>query len=60
MKPLKTKVSITLDSDILDIIKELAEHEQDDRSLSQYINLIMKEHLKAHNIVLPTEKKDNK
>jgi len=58
MKPLKTKVSITLDSDILDIIKGLAE--QDDRSLSQYINLIMKEHLKAHNIVLPTEKKDNK
>lgn len=37
MKPLKTKVSITLDSDVLDLIKELAE--QDDRSLSQYISI---------------------
>jgi hypothetical protein len=54
MKPLKTKVSITLDSDVLDLIKELAE--QDDRSLSQYINLVIKEHLKAHN-VLPSESK---
>lgn len=56
MKSLKTKISITLDSDMLDVIKELAE--QDDRSLSQYINLIIKEHLKAHNTVLPTEKTD--
>lgn len=52
MKPLKQKVSITLDSDVLELIKELSE--QDDRSLSQYINLVIKEHLKAHN-VLPLE-----
>lgn len=45
MKPLKSKVSITLDSDIIEKIKQLAE--QDDRSFSQYINMILKEHLKA-------------
>lgn len=45
MKPLKAKISITLDSDILDILKTLAE--EDDRSLSQYINLIVKEHVKT-------------
>lgn len=44
MKPLKTKVSITLDTDIIDSIKELAE--KDDRSFSQYINLVLKEYLK--------------
>ena len=41
MKPLKSKVSITLDSDIIEKIKQLAEN--DDRSFSQYINLILKE-----------------
>ena len=45
MKPLKEKISITIDSDILEIIRE--EAEQDDRSLSQYINIILKEHIKA-------------
>lgn len=44
MKPLKTKVSITLDSDIIEKLKQLAE--EDDRSFSQYINLILKEHIK--------------
>ena len=44
MKPLKEKISITIDSDILAEIKDLAE--RDDRSLSQYINLILKEHVK--------------
>ncbi len=42
-KPLKTKVSITLDNELVDKIKELAE--KDDRSFSQYINLVLKEHL---------------
>lgn len=41
MKPLKTKVSITLDVDIVEAIKVLAE--EDDRSFSQYINLVLKE-----------------
>ena len=44
MKPLKEKISITIDSQILIEIRELAE--EDDRSLSQYINLVLKEHLK--------------
>ena len=43
MKPLKSKVSITLDSDVIEKIKLLSE--KDDRSFSQYINLILKEHL---------------
>lgn len=44
MKPLKTKVSITLDSDIVESIKKYAE--EDDRSFSQYINLVLKEWIK--------------
>lgn len=43
MKPLKNRVSITLDGDIIQKIKELAE--EDDRSFSQYINMILKEHI---------------
>ena len=43
MRPLKEKVSITLDSDVVQRIKELAE--ADDRSFSQYINMILKEHV---------------
>ena len=44
MKNLKNKESITLDADIIEKIKELAE--KDDRSFSQYINLILREYLK--------------
>ena len=47
MKPLKQKVSITLDEDIIKKLKELSE--ECDRSLSQYINLVLKEHLKNIN-----------
>ena len=43
MKPLKTKVSITLDTDVLAKVKDLAE--SDDRSFSQYVNLVLKEHI---------------
>lgn len=43
MKPLKSKVSVTLDSDIIERVKQLAE--EDDRSFSQYINLVLKNHL---------------
>lgn len=41
MKPLKEKVSITLDSDIVKVIKEMAE--KDDRSFSQFVNKVLKE-----------------
>ncbi|MEH2941603.1 CopG family transcriptional regulator [Lachnospiraceae bacterium KK002] len=47
MKPLKIKVSITLDEEIINEIKKLAE--QDDRSFSQYVNLVLKEYLKEKN-----------
>lgn len=47
MKPLKNKVSITLDSDVIEAIKSLAE--KDDRSFSQYINVVLKEYLKNTN-----------
>lgn len=43
MKPLKSKVSITLDEDVIQLIKELAE--KDDRSFSQYINMVLKEYI---------------
>ena len=41
MKPLKSKVSITLDDDLIQKIKVLAE--EDDRSFSQYINMVLKD-----------------
>ena len=43
MKPLKTSVSITLDGPVLEEIKQLAD--MDDRSLSSYINQVLKGHL---------------
>ena len=42
-KPLKSKVSITLDEEVIRRIKELAE--ADDRNFSQYINLVLKKHI---------------
>ncbi|MCI9367040.1 MAG: toxin-antitoxin system protein [Oscillospiraceae bacterium] len=44
MKPLKTRISITLDDPIYQKIKGLAEY--DDRSVSSYINLALRDHLK--------------
>lgn len=44
MKPLKKKISITIDQDVLE--KARIEAEKDDRSLSQYINLILRDYLK--------------
>ena len=43
MKPLKSKVSITLDEHTIIEIKGLAE--EDDRSFSQYVNMILREYL---------------
>lgn len=47
MKPLKEKISITIDSDLLERLR--LEAEEDDRSLSQYINIVLKEHIKKMN-----------
>ncbi|MDE6907699.1 MAG: toxin-antitoxin system protein [Lachnospiraceae bacterium] len=44
MRALKSKVSITLDANIITVLKTLAE--EDDRPLSQYINTILKKYLK--------------
>lgn len=46
MKPLKEKISITIDGDILEKLRLEAEY--DDRSLSQYINIILKEHIRKN------------
>lgn len=54
MKPLKTKVSITLDTDIIEKVKELAD--KDDRSFSQYINVILKEFLLKNNCMNSNKK----
>ncbi len=43
MKPLKVKLSITIDSDVLEELKQKADY--DCRPLSQYINLILKRFL---------------
>ena len=44
MRPLKEKISITIDGDVLERARQEAENE--DRSLSQYINIVLKEKFK--------------
>lgn len=53
MRPLKEKVSVSLDSDIVKIIKILSE--EDNRSFSQYINQVLRNHIKTLNL----DKKEN-
>lgn len=43
MKPLKVSISITLDEDLIQELKK--EAERDERSLSQYINVILRKHI---------------
>lgn len=45
MKPLKERISITLDSDLLEKLRVKAE--RDDRSLSSYINLVLRKYIEA-------------
>ena len=47
MRPLKEKASITLDGDVVEEVKRLAE--EDDRSFSQYINRVLRKHVKDKN-----------
>ena len=42
-KSLKENISVSLDSDLIIILKQLAE--KDDRSLSQYINRVLRSHV---------------
>lgn len=44
MKPLKSQLSLTIDHDILEQLRAMAE--EDDRSLSQYINRVLRAHVK--------------
>ncbi len=43
MKPLKERISITVDSDLLEKLRDLAEY--DDRPLSSFNNHILKKYL---------------
>ena len=45
MKPLKVKISLTLDSDLVEKLK--ADADADDRSFSQYVNRLLKEAVSA-------------
>ena len=46
MKTLKEKISITLDIDLVAKLRQKAN--EDERSLSQYINLILKKYLEEN------------
>ena len=46
MKPLKNKLSISLDPDVVEKIRLLAE--ADDRSFSSYINKVLREHVQKN------------
>ena len=46
MKPLKERISITIDSDLLEKLRDMAEY--DDRSLSSFINQIIKKYLEEN------------
>lgn len=51
-KPLKVKVSLSLDEEVVKKLRVLAE--EDDRQLSSYINIILRNYLRG----LETEKRD--
>ena len=46
MKPIKNKISITLDDPVLEAMRALAE--QEDRSVSSCINIILKDYLEKN------------
>lgn len=43
LRPLKEKVSVSLDGDLIEKVKRLAAY--DDRTFSQYINIVLKAHV---------------
>ena len=45
LKPLKVKVSLSLDEEVVKRIKVLAE--EDDRMFSSYVNLVLRRHLQS-------------
>jgi len=57
MKPLKRNVSISLDPDIIEKIKEYAE--ESDRSFSQYINILLRKHITVKEARQKSESDEN-
>ena len=47
LRPLKEKVSITLDADVVEVLRKFSERDQ--RSFSQYINWVLKYHIEQKN-----------
>lgn len=45
MKPLKVRVSLSLDEEVVKKLRVLAE--EDDRQLSSYINLVLRNYLRS-------------
>ena len=52
-KPLKEKVSITLDGDVIEILHRLSA--EDDRSLSSTINLIRRKYIRENDLPIHKE-----
>lgn len=46
MKSPKIKVSITLDSDLVEMLKVMSK--EDDRAFSQYVNFVLRKWVAAH------------
>ncbi len=53
MTKIKKSVSITLDCEIVDKIREMAD--QNDRTLSQYINVLLRKYLSGEKIDISTK-----
>lgn len=45
LKPLKVKLSVSLDEEVVKKLRVLAE--EDDRQLSSYINLVLRNHIRS-------------
>ena len=55
---MKKNVSLTLDAEVIDGIRVLAE--ESDRSFSKYVNVVLKRYLKSRNERGKEEKDDDK
>ncbi len=53
MKPLKNQITITLDSDLLTAIRKLAE--EDDRSISSTINIMLRKYMRENDLPIHNE-----
>lgn len=64
MRPLKEKITITVDNDLVDTLRDMAN--KNCRPLSQYINIVLRKHVereekdKDYDFLVPGEVKPNK